>query len=74
VPAALKHDMSRRLQDKVIFGSDYPGWSAGQCCDEWEMEGWKPAIVEKLFKGNVTRILGLSDAIAKAERAAEAAE
>ena len=37
------------LQDKVMFGSDYPGWSAGQCCDEWEMEGFKPAVIEKLF-------------------------
>ncbi|MFL5254841.1 MAG: amidohydrolase family protein, partial [Rhodopila sp.] len=38
VPAALKHDMQRRLQDQVLLGSDYPGWSAAQCCDEWEME------------------------------------
>jgi len=34
VPAALKYDMQRRLQDKVLFGSDYPGWSPGQCADE----------------------------------------
>jgi predicted TIM-barrel fold metal-dependent hydrolase len=72
IPAALKHDMSRRLQDKVIFGSDYPGWSAGQCCDEWEMEGFKPPILEKLFTGNITRILGLHDAVANAQRAAAA--
>ena len=55
--------MSRRLQDKVIFGSDYPGWSAGQCCDEWEMEGFKPHVLEKLFHGNITRILGLEGAV-----------
>jgi predicted TIM-barrel fold metal-dependent hydrolase len=69
IPAPLKHDMSRRLQDKVIFGSDYPGWSAGQCCDEWEMEGFKPGVLEKLFKGNITRILNLGPAIATAEAA-----
>jgi predicted TIM-barrel fold metal-dependent hydrolase len=72
IPAALKHDMQRRLQDKVLFGSDYPGWSAAQCCDEWEMAGFKPGIVEKLFYQNVTRILKLEAAVAAATRAGEA--
>lgn len=67
VPAALKHDMQRRLQDKVLFGSDYPGWSPGQCCDEWEMEGFRPGTIEKLFRENAIRILGLADAVARAE-------
>ena len=49
VPAALKHDMQRRLQDQVLFGSDYPGWSPGQCCDEWEMEDFRAGVIEKLF-------------------------
>jgi predicted TIM-barrel fold metal-dependent hydrolase len=66
VPAALKHDMTRRLQDKILFGSDYPGWSPGQCCDEWEMELNKPQVVEKLFHRNALRILGLEAAVAKA--------
>jgi predicted TIM-barrel fold metal-dependent hydrolase len=64
VPAALKHDMQRRLQDKVLFGSDYPGWSPGQCCDEWEMEGFRAGTIEKLFYLNATRILKLDEAIA----------
>lgn len=70
VPAPLKHDMQRRLQDKVLFGSDYPGWSPGQCADEWEMEGFKPGVIDKLFHQNAVRILGLGDAVAAAERAA----
>jgi predicted TIM-barrel fold metal-dependent hydrolase len=70
IPAVLKHDMQRRLQDKVLFGSDYPGWSPGQCCDEWEMENFKPGIIEKLFFKNATRILNLGDAIEKADAAA----
>ncbi len=64
VPAALKHDMQRRLQDKVLFGSDYPGWSPGQCCDEWEMEGFRAGTIEKLFCANATRILKLETAVA----------
>jgi predicted TIM-barrel fold metal-dependent hydrolase len=71
IPAPLKHDMQRRLQDKVLFGSDYPGWSAGQCCDEWEMQGFKPEIIEKLFYRNAIRILQLEDAVAAATRASQ---
>jgi hypothetical protein len=70
IPEALKHDMQRRLQDKVLFGSDYPGWSAAQCCDEWEMAGFRPGVIEKLFYQNATRILNLGPAIAAAEAAA----
>jgi predicted TIM-barrel fold metal-dependent hydrolase len=65
-PAPLLHDMQRRLQDKVLFGSDYPGWRAAQCCDEWEMAGFKPGIIDKLFHQNATRILKLGDAVATA--------
>lgn len=60
--------MQRRLQDKILFGSDYPGWSPGQCCDEWKMAGFKPGIIEKLFSLNAIRILGLADAVARAEQ------
>lgn len=62
-PQSLKYDMQRRLQDKVMFGSDYPGWSPGQCCDEWEMEGFSSAIIEKLFVKNALRILNLNEAV-----------
>lgn len=67
IPPALKHEMSRRLQDKVMFGSDYPGWSPGQTCDEWEMQGFKPGITDKLFRDNILRILGLHDAVRAAQ-------
>jgi uncharacterized protein len=67
VPEALKYDMRRRLQYKIIFGSDYPGWAPGQCCDEWEMEGLKPDIIEKLFVKNALHILNLDAAVAKAK-------
>jgi predicted TIM-barrel fold metal-dependent hydrolase len=72
VPAALKYDMQRRLQDKVLFGSDYPGWSPGQCCDEWQMEGFKPGVIEKLFHQNAIRILNLRAAVDAAVKAGEA--
>jgi predicted TIM-barrel fold metal-dependent hydrolase len=74
IPAPLKHEMNRRLQDKVLFGSDYPGWSPGQCLDELEMEGLKPAVVDKIFVKNAIRVLKLEEAVKKAEAAAKARE
>ena len=41
--------MNRRLQDKILYGSDYPGWATGQCLDELMMEGIKEGVVEKIF-------------------------
>ncbi len=49
-----------------------PAWSHGQCCDEWEMMGFKPGIVDKLFTQNAIRILNLESAVAKAKAAGEA--
>jgi hypothetical protein len=68
LPAALRYEMSRRLQDKVMFGSDYPALSPAQCLDELEMEGFTPAVVEKLFRSNAIRALKLEPAIARAAR------
>jgi uncharacterized protein len=53
----------------VLFGSDYPGWSAAQCCDEWEMAGFRAGVIEKLFYQNATRILNLESAIESATAA-----
>ena len=72
IPQSLKHEMSRRLQDKVIFGSDYPGWSPGQCLDELEMEGLKPNVAEKIFYKNALRVLRLEESVERALAAAKA--
>jgi uncharacterized protein len=74
IPAPLKHEMTRRLQDKIMFGSDYPGWTPAQCLDELEMEGLKPAVAEKIFVKNAMRILKLEDKVRAAEAAAKARE
>ena len=74
IPEPLKHEMNRRLQDKILYGSDYPGWSPGQCLDELEMEGLKPNVIEKIFFKNATRILKLEAKVAKALAAQQARE
>ena len=71
IPDVLKHDMNRRLQDKIFYGSDYPGWNPGQCCDELEMEGFKPEVIDKMFTKNIMRVLKLEDKVATALAAAD---
>ena len=69
IPDQLKREMTRRLQDKILFGSDYPGWSPGQCLDELAMDGIKDRVAEKIFHGNAIRVLKLANKIARAEKA-----
>ena len=58
-PAQLKIDIRARLQDKIMFGSDYPSMPYERIFREWDELGYKPEIMEKVFHGNAERILGL---------------
>lgn len=74
IPQALKAEMNRRLQDKILYGSDYPAWSSAQCLDELQMEGLKDPVVEKIFHKNAVRALRLEDKVARALAARSARE
>ena len=58
-PAQLKVDMRSRLQDKVMFGSDYPSLPYERIFREWDELGYKPEIMDKIYHGNAERVLGL---------------
>jgi len=58
-PDALKHDIPRRLQDKVMFGSDYPSVSFTRTLDAWSGLGFRDEILEKVFHANAERVLGV---------------
>ncbi len=59
LPAQLKIDIRTRLQDKVMFGSDYPSMPYERLFREWDELGYSEEIREKLFHKNAERILGL---------------
>jgi hypothetical protein len=65
IPESLRREINSRLQDRVLFGSDYPGWAPGQCLDELEQLNFKPGIIEKMFLKNAIRVLKLEDKIPK---------
>ena len=58
-PGNLKIDMRARLQDKVMFGSDYPSMPYERILREWGELGYKDEIMEKIFHKNAECILGL---------------
>jgi predicted TIM-barrel fold metal-dependent hydrolase len=56
-PPALKKEINGRLQDKFLFGSDYPAFQFGPLFEAWEAEGFKPEVMEKVFIKNAENIL-----------------
>jgi predicted TIM-barrel fold metal-dependent hydrolase len=58
-PAQLKADITGRLRDKVMFGSDYPSIPYDRLFREWDELGYPDEIKERIFHSNAERILGL---------------
>lgn len=47
------------LQDRVLFGSDYPFLTPERWLADFEQAGFKPEVREKILLGNAKRLLGL---------------
>jgi hypothetical protein len=58
-PGNLKTDIRGRLQDKIMFGSDYPSMPYARILKEWQELGYKDEVMEKIMHRNAERILGL---------------
>jgi len=58
-PPGLKVDMRARLQDKIMFGSDYPSLPYARLLTEWQELDYPDAVMEKIFHRNAERVLGL---------------
>ena len=56
---SLKREINGRPQDKFMFGSDYPALMPERWLDDFEKEGCKPEVMEKVFYENAERLLGL---------------
>jgi predicted TIM-barrel fold metal-dependent hydrolase len=51
----LKHDIARRLQDRVMFGADYPLFTYERLVRDWQGLGFDQAVLEKVFHHNAER-------------------
>ena len=61
-PESLKHDIPRRLKDKIMFGSDYPSLTHQRLFDGWSKLGYSDEVLDRVFRANAERILSLEPA------------
>ena len=52
----LKREIARRLQDRVLFGADYPLLSYDRLRADWAQLGLSDQVLEKLFHRNAVRL------------------
>ena len=45
----LKHEIPRRLKDRILFGGDYPLFSYERLVKDWRAEGYPTEILDKVF-------------------------
>ena len=53
---ALKHEISRRLKHKVMFGADYPLFTYERLTADWEGLGLDQASLQRVYTGNAKRL------------------
>jgi predicted TIM-barrel fold metal-dependent hydrolase len=53
----LKHDITRRLRERVMFGADYPLFTYERLVNDWRKEGYPEDVLEDVFHGNAERFL-----------------
>jgi uncharacterized protein len=56
-PESLQKHARTLLQDKCLFGSDYPGISPSRWMNDFETLGFPPEVREKILVGNALRVL-----------------
>jgi predicted TIM-barrel fold metal-dependent hydrolase len=50
--ADLKHEIPRRLKDRILFGGDYPLFTYERLIRDWRAESYPEEVLEKLFYRN----------------------
>ena len=53
----LKYEIPRRLQNRILFGADYPLFDYERIINDWQDLGYKDEIYDKVFHGNAETIL-----------------
>ncbi len=60
-PDELKREIGTRLQDKALFGTDYPYLSPRRWLDDFETLGLSAEVKQKILRDNALRALNLGD-------------
>jgi predicted TIM-barrel fold metal-dependent hydrolase len=62
IPTEVVREMKGRLQDRFLFGSDYPFLQPQRCLEELASLEIPEAALQKILRGNAARLLGLDGA------------
>jgi hypothetical protein len=58
IPASIMDEARRRLQDRILFGSDYPFITPQRWMSDFEaLEGFSPEVRRKIYYENAARLL-----------------
>jgi predicted TIM-barrel fold metal-dependent hydrolase len=60
IPSEVVREMKGRLQDRFLFGSDYPFIHPQRCLDELSQLGISTSVLQKILLDNAQRLLGLA--------------
>lgn len=58
--AEVRQYVNSRIQDKVLFGSDWPGLDPERWVTEFDALGFKPVVRQKVLLDNAKRLFGLT--------------
>jgi predicted TIM-barrel fold metal-dependent hydrolase len=59
---ALKKEIAGRLQDRIMFGCDFPVLKYEKVLADWKSEGYSPGILEKVLYRNAEHYFGIGAA------------
>ena len=68
-PPELKHEISKRLQDRVMFAADFPMLTYERLVSDWRAEGYSEPVLEKVFHQNAEKFfdeIGLAHLLTQA--------
>jgi predicted TIM-barrel fold metal-dependent hydrolase len=57
---SLKHDIPRRLKNRMMFGADYPLFTYERLLNDWRALGYDDEVLGKVMTGNASRLFGIS--------------
>jgi predicted TIM-barrel fold metal-dependent hydrolase len=52
IPDSIKHEVTRRLKSRVMFGADYPLFTYERLVSDWQAQGFDEATLARLFRDN----------------------
>jgi predicted TIM-barrel fold metal-dependent hydrolase len=55
---ALKKEIGSRMQDRIMFGCDFPVLRYEKVIADWHAEGYPPEVLAKVLRVNAERYFG----------------